>query len=163
MVRLTVLQLEEIEAIHSATLRVLNETGITLTHTAGREILVEAGARIQGNRVLLPPDLVESMLARCPKLVSIGSRSGRTVVLGDGSLHWHNLGGAREVYEPHTGQRRPATIRDVMDSTRLLDSLSGATTITPFFTPQDVSGAIMSLAMYRYALPNTTKPIQGPG
>ena len=163
MVRLTVLQPEEIEAIHSASLRVLNETGITLTHTAGREILVEAGARIQGNRVLLPPDLVESMLARCPKLVSIGSRSGRTVVLGDGSLHWHNLGGAREVYEPHTGQRRPATIRDVVDSTRLLDSLSGATTITPFFTPQNVPGAIMSLAMYRYALPHTTKPIQGPG
>jgi len=49
------------------------------------------------------------------------------------------------------------------DSTRLLDALDGATSITPFFTPQDVPGKLMSLAMYRHALPYTTKPLQGPG
>jgi trimethylamine--corrinoid protein Co-methyltransferase len=41
--------------------------------------------------------------------------------------------------------------------------MDGATTITPFFTPLDVPGPLMSLAMYRYAIPNTTKPLQGPG
>ncbi|NIV30065.1 MAG: hypothetical protein GWN58_11365, partial [Anaerolineae bacterium] len=35
--------------------------------------------------------------------------------------------------------------------------------VTPFFTPQDVPGPLMSLAMYRHSLPNTTKPLQGPG
>jgi trimethylamine--corrinoid protein Co-methyltransferase len=54
-------------------------------------------------------------------------------------------------------------LQDVRDSTRLLDALEGATTITPFFTPQDVPGEVMSLSMYRNALPHTTKPLQGPG
>ena len=53
--------------------------------------------------------------------------------------------------------------QDVRDSARLLDALEGVTTITPFFTPQDVPGELMSLAMYRHALPNTVKPLQGPG
>jgi trimethylamine--corrinoid protein Co-methyltransferase len=44
-----------------------------------------------------------------------------------------------------------------------MDALDGVTTVTPFFTPLDVPGHLMSLAMYRYAIPNTTKPLQGPG
>ncbi len=52
---------------------------------------------------------------------------------------------------------------DVRDSTRLLDALENCHTITPFFTPTDVPGGIMSLAMYRYAIPHTVKPLQGPG
>jgi trimethylamine--corrinoid protein Co-methyltransferase len=54
-------------------------------------------------------------------------------------------------------------LKDLQDCTRLLDALDGVTTITPFFTPQDVPGHLMSLAMYRHAIPNTTKPLQGPG
>ncbi len=54
-------------------------------------------------------------------------------------------------------------VQDVRDSARLLDALDGVTTVTPFFTPQDVPGPIMSLAMYRHTLPNTAKPLHGPG
>ena len=163
MVRLTVLTDEEVEAIHQATLRILGEVGIVLTQPEAREVLVGAGATVRDDRVLLPPDLVERAVAQCPREVAIRGRSGDTVVLGDGNLHWHNLGGARDVYDPHTGQRRPATVQDVRDSARLLNALDGVTTITPFFTPQDVPGPLMSLAMYRHTLPHTTKPVQGPG
>lgn len=163
MMQWSVLATEEVEAIHQATLRILAEVGIVLTHSEAREVLVGAGATVRGDRLFLPPDLVERSVAYCPSRVTIRGRNGDAAVLGDGSLHWHNLGGASSVYEPRTGLRRPATVQDVRDSTRLLDALDGATTITPFFTPQDVSGALMSLAMYRYALPHTTKPLQGPG
>ena len=78
-------------------------------------------------------------------------------------MNWHNLGGAREVYEPVSGQRRPATLQDVRDSARVLNGLDQVTTITPFFTPVDVPGEIMALAMYRHTLPQTTKLIHGPG
>lgn len=160
--RLCVLTDEEVEAIHRATLRILGEVGVVLTHPQAREVLAGMGAVVRGDRVLLPPDLVEHALAQCPRQVTVQGRDGRQVVLGDGSLHWHNLGGAREVYDPRTGDRRPATLQDVRDSTRLLDALASVTTITPFFTPQDVPGPLISLAMYRHALPHTTKPLQGP-
>jgi len=163
MVQLTVLTDDEVERIHQATLRILDEIGVVLTQPQGREILAGAGARVRDDRVLLPPDLVEQLTTQCPRQVTIRGRSGQTMALGDGRLHWHNLGGASTVYEPRTGQRRAAVVQDVCDATRLLDALDGVTSITPFFTPQDVPGPLMSLAMYRHALPHTTKPLQGPG
>jgi len=163
MIQLVVLTDEEVEAIHQTTLRILSEVGIVLTQPEAREVLTGAGATVRDDRAFLPPDLVERAVAQCPRQVTIRGRGGQTVVLGDGSLHWHNLGGARDVYDPHTGQCRPAAVQDVRDSARLLDALDNVTTITPFFTPQDVPGPLMSLAMYRHTLPHTTKPVQGPG
>jgi trimethylamine--corrinoid protein Co-methyltransferase len=163
MVHLNVLNNEEIEAIHQATLRVLNETGVILTQSEGRSILLDHGAKVQGEKVLLPPDLVENALSHCVSQVSLRGRAGKVETLGDGSLHWHNLGGARDIYDQRSGKRRQATIQDVQQSAILLDALETVTTITPVYTPQDTPGALMSLAMYRHTLPFTTKPVQGPG
>jgi len=154
---------QDVLAIHHASLRILAETGIVLSHPEAREILTSHGAGIKAGRVLLPPDLVERCLKLCPPQVRLRGRGGVTRVLGDGNLSWHNMGGARDIYEPRQGIRRPAMVQDVIDSTRLLDALENVSTITPFYTPQDVPGKSMSLAMYRYALPHTVKPLQGPG
>jgi len=153
----------ETEAIHQATLRILWEVGVVLTHPEGREHLAGAGAMVHGDRVRIPSDLVEWAIAQCPRQVTLRGRDGQTVTLGDGSLSWHNVGGARDVYDPRTGRRRPATVQDVRDSARLLDALDGVTAVTPFFTPQDVPGPLTSLAMYRHTLSCTTKPVHGPG
>jgi trimethylamine--corrinoid protein Co-methyltransferase len=163
MIELTVLSAGEVEAIHESTLRILSEVGIVLSHPEARDMLAAAGARLDSGRALLPPDLIEQAVAQCPGQVKVLDRPGRTVTLGDGSLHWHNLGGARDLYEPLSGQRHAATLEEVRKSTRLLDALDNATTVTPFFTPQDVPGPLMSLAMYRHALSHTVKPVQGPG
>jgi trimethylamine--corrinoid protein Co-methyltransferase len=163
MANLCVLSDDDVEAIHVASLRILSDVGILLTEPEAVEFLTGSGASVHGDRLYLPPDLVEREIAKCPSTVTIYGRDKKAVVLGDGTLHWHNLGGARDVFEPGIGKPRPATIKDVRDSTRLLDALDGATTITPFFTPLDVPGEVMSQAMYRYALPHTTKPLQGPG
>lgn len=161
--KLTPLTTDEVESIHQASLQILEHVGVVLTHPEGREILDGAGARIRGERVHLPPETIERALGQLPEKVSMRGRDGRTATLGDGSLHWHNLGGAPEVYEPASGLRRPATIADLRRSARLLDGLENATTVTPFFTPQDVPGPLMSLMMYRHTVPHTVKPIHGPG
>ncbi len=163
MRNLTFLSETEVEAIHSASLRILSETGIHLVQPEARDILTGAGATIDQDKVRLPPDLVEEQVTKATARVSIRGRNGTTKVLGDGSLHWHNLGGARDILDAGTMTRRNATVKDLQDCTRLLDAVAGATTITPFFTPLDVPGHLMSLAMYRHAIPFTTKPLQGPG
>src|SRR4030043_404392 len=163
MYKFRVMTESDIDAIHLASLRVLAETGINLTQPRACEILTGAGATIEKDRVLLPPELVEREVARSTTKVRLHGRSGAIKTLGDQTLHWHNWGGARDVYDASSGTRHKATLKDLQDCTRLLDALDGVTTITPFFTPQDVPGHLMSLAMYRYAIPNTTKPLQGPG
>ncbi len=154
---------EEIESMHQATLRILSEVGVILNHAGARQMLTDAGAKIQNERICIPPELVEDCIAKCPSRVSVRGRGGMIKTLGDGSLNFHNLGGARDIHNPATDEHRFAVLQDVRDATRLLDALPNCNTITPFFTPSDVPGELMSLAMYRHAMPFTTKPLQGPG
>jgi trimethylamine--corrinoid protein Co-methyltransferase len=163
MAALSLITSTEIESIHRATLHILSEVGLILNEAAGRKILTDAGAKIRNERVLLPPGLVEACLAKAGRKVIHKGRGGPAKTLGDGKLYFHNMGGARDIFDLASGTRRPALLQDVRDSTRLLDALENCHTITPFFTPQDVPGALMSLAMYRHALPHATKPVQGPG
>jgi trimethylamine--corrinoid protein Co-methyltransferase len=67
MIRLSVFDEQQVQTIHEATLRVLNETGVVLTHPEGRRLLEGAGARLDQDRVLLPPDLIEQASPRPPK------------------------------------------------------------------------------------------------
>lgn len=154
---------EEVKAMHEATLKVMSEVGITWTHKPSLDLLLEAGCTMNGNRVLMPPGLVMDCVAKANKRPKIRGRNGKVNELGSGDLYFHNLGGARDVFDARTGTRRIATDQDVSDSARLLDALPNAHTVTPFFTPQDVPGELMSLFMYRHTLPYTTKPVQGPG
>ena len=163
MPKFNILTPDEVESLHGASLRILSETGFVMTHAGARRIFTDAGASLKGERILIPPDVVEKCIAAAGKKVSVKGRGGSTKTLGDGSLYFHNLGGARDVYDSATGTKRYAAVQDVRDATRLLDALENCHTITPFFTPRDVPGALMSLAMYRHALPFTTKPLQGPG
>jgi trimethylamine--corrinoid protein Co-methyltransferase len=158
-----ILSERDIEAIHNATLRILSEVGLVLDHPNICDRLADSGATFNDGRVQIPPELVEESIQTCTKKVRIRGRNGNSITLGDGTLHWHNLGGARDIYNPLSGEIRRATAADVEQTTRLLDALDQATTVTPYCTPTDVPDQLMSLAMYRYALPHTTKPLQGPG
>jgi trimethylamine--corrinoid protein Co-methyltransferase len=163
MERLKFLSDDDIQAMHEATLRVMNEVGVIWTHQPSLDILMEAGCTVKENRVCFPADLVMDSIEKAGKRPCIRGRNGQVNELGGGNLYFHNLGGARDVFDARTGTRRIATEQDVIDSTRLLDALPNAHTVTPFFTPRDVPGELMSLFMYRHTLPHTTKPIQGPG
>lgn len=160
--RLEILSNDDLGEIHSATLDVLENVGIELTHTDIREVFKSAGATFEDSRVLLPSDLVESLLKKCPSKIKIKGRGGSSVNLGDGSLYWHNLGGARDISQEND-ERKLAKLNDLQNSTIILDSLDNVNSITPLFTPQDVEDKMMAISMYRYTLPHTTKPVRSPG
>lgn len=154
---------EDVKAMHEATLRVLQEAGVFWTHKPSLDILQDAGCTVKDNRVFFPPDLVLGSIAKANKRPVIRGRNGQVNELGGGNLYFHNLGGARDVFDARTGMRRVATAQDAKDAVRLLDALPNCHTVTPFFTPPDVSNEMLSLHMYCSALSYTTKPVQGPG
>lgn len=154
---------QDVQAMHEATLRVLNEAGVFWTHKPSLEILQSAGCTVRDNRVFFPPELVMDSVAKANKRPIIRGRNEQVNELGNGTLYFHNLGGARDVFDAKTGTRRTATTQDSKDAVRLLDALPNCHTVTPFFTPPDVSNEMLSLHMYRHALSNTVKPVQGPG
>ena len=164
MIQLRALGEEGVERVHAATLRILSEVGILLTHPAAQEMLAGQGARVAENRVYLPADLVAKCVAQCPHIVKVQGRDPqKTVVLGDGGCYPHNVGGTPNIVDAIGGKRRAAVRQDNVQAARLLDALPNVSTVTPFFTPQDVSAVSMALWMYYDAVANTTKPVHGPG
>lgn len=163
MIRLRVLGEQGVQQIHAASLRILSKVGVVLTHPGARDLLTAHGAQVRGDRVLFPADLVEQCLAQCPPTVKAQGRDpARAIVLGDGSLHAHNVGGVPNILDAD-GRPRPATRQDNIQAARLLDALPNVSALTPFFTPQDVPAASMALWMYYDTVANTTKPVHGPG
>lgn len=163
MERLKFLSDEDVQSMHEATLRVLSEVGVIWTHKPSLDILLDAGCTMNGNRVCFPPSLVMQSIEQADKRPCIRGRNGQVNELGSGNLYFHNLGGARDVYDARTNTRHVATDEDASNAIRLLDALPNCHTVTPFFTPPDVSNELMAMHMYRHALSNTTKPVQGPG
>jgi trimethylamine--corrinoid protein Co-methyltransferase len=159
---LTILSQDHVCAIHQATLGILSEVGIILDNAEACALLFDHGAWEHCGRVCLPPGLIETCLSRCPQQVTLHGRGGQ-VTLGTGTLHIHNLGGARDVLDAPGGDLRPATASDVAHSARLLDALQNVTTITPLYTPRDVPPSVMTLTMFDQTVRHTLKPINGPG
>lgn len=153
----------DVQAMHEATLKVMSEIGIIWTHKPSLDILLQAGCSMKDNRVLIPPDLVMDSVAKANKRPKIRGRNGTVNELGGGNLFFHNLGGARDVFDARTGTHRAATNEDCINATRVLDALPNCNNVTPFFTPPDVANEMMALHMFRHTLSNTTKPVQGPG
>ena len=100
---------QEVEALHQATLRILDETGIAAERAGQpRRCWPRPGRAWAEGRVCLPPDLVEGCIAQAGKQVTLRGRGGTVKTLGDGRLYFHNLGGARDIYDAGSGKRRPA-------------------------------------------------------
>jgi trimethylamine--corrinoid protein Co-methyltransferase len=154
---------DDVKAMHEATLRIMSEVGFIWTHKESLQILTDAGCTMKNGRICFPPDLVMDSVAKANKRPVIRGRNGKVNELGGGSLYFHNLGGARDVFDAKSCTRRTATQQDTIDAIRILDALENCHTVTPFFTPPDVSNELMALHMYRHTLSNTTKPVQGPG
>ena len=57
---------DELEAIHQASLTVLRDTGMDFLHPTARRMWSEAGARVDGERVRLDPDMVTELVASAP-------------------------------------------------------------------------------------------------
>ena len=57
---------DELEAIHAASLVVLRDTGMEFLHPTARKMWLEAGARVDGDRVRLDPEMVTELVATAP-------------------------------------------------------------------------------------------------
>lgn len=160
--RLTLSPLSQDELVHieEAALRILDEVGVAVLHAKAVEMMHGAGCRVEKGRVFIPPTAVEWALLNITPQQEEYTPDGRLAFrFGDGAVRFHNSGGPPFVVDLDSGQRRPATTRDVEDITRLLDALENVDTITPLFGPQDVPAELLEIASTAAMLRSTRKPV----
>jgi len=122
---LDILSPEEVSRLDEGLMRTLETTGVRMDHPRGRDILADAGCRvdISDNRVRVPEWLVRKSVALCPHSFPVRARDpGNDVVIGGDTLYFVSACGMQTV-DPLTGEARPATRREAIDGIRVLDAL----------------------------------------
>jgi trimethylamine--corrinoid protein Co-methyltransferase len=114
---------EDVERIHEASLRILDEVGVRLEHDGLVARALAAGARAGHGayEVRLPPEMVREHLALAPRTVELAARDGTTTVLASDSepVFWT----APVLYLWTGTERRPVTSEDLATIARLGDGL----------------------------------------
>lgn len=123
---LQVLSINERDQVHERTLKILSKTGVRVDTAQGRRFLEDAGAVVDEDThiVRFPRALVEASLDMAPKDFILGARrpdwdlkmnGGNCTMLIDGE--------ATFVLDRETGERRPPTFSDWLETTKLIDAL----------------------------------------
>ncbi len=124
--KLQVLSEDEKAQIHEKTLKILAETGVRVETAKGRQILKDAGAEVDETTkiVKFPRALVEESLRLTPKQFSLGARRpGWDLPMNSGECFLMPDGEGITIIDRNTGEHRPSTYNDWLESTRLCDAL----------------------------------------
>ncbi|MFM2070838.1 MAG: hypothetical protein RLZZ623_1101 [Actinomycetota bacterium] len=118
-----VLQADQIEEIHAASLRLLARTGLRVLSAEARAILVSAGCRADDLMVRFDPDFIEATIATAPRQFRLRARNpAHDLVIGGRHVVFAAVGGPAFCHDIDRG-RRPGTAAEQADYLRVIQSL----------------------------------------
>ena len=148
------------DLVHNKSVEILGEVGFCVPEPALLKRLQAAGFLIDGESqmVQIPADLLQSALAHLPHDVRLYDRTGTMAASLGQSSCFMGAGTPVNVLDLDTGQRRPATRRDVRHLVRLQDALPQVDIVRPTVTATD-QGECSDLVEIAELLCGTTKPV----
>ncbi|WP_397544633.1 trimethylamine methyltransferase family protein [Roseovarius salis] len=122
---LSVLSDTDVEQIHRAALKVLEEIGLADAPESGIAHLTGAGAVLgDDGRLRFPRALVEDMIARARRRITLHGRDGRhDLDLSGHRVHYGTAGAAVHMVDVENGHYRESTLQDLHDAARIADRL----------------------------------------
>jgi len=158
--QLRVLSETQIEELHLATLEILRRTGVVVLQEEARKLLKEAGAEVDGERVRIPPHLVEWAIRVAPPRVVLCDRDGNpTMYLEDNRCYYGTGSDTHNVVDPYTGERRRVLKADIVNVMKVCDYLPNIDFVMCMGIASDVLESISDLHHFEAMVSNTKKPI----
>ncbi|MDY0882928.1 trimethylamine methyltransferase family protein [Dongia soli] len=117
---------DQLEAIHQASLRILEEMGIEFLDAEAREILKQKGADVVpgSDRVRLDRHMVTEYVAKAPSQFTLHARNPEhNLIFGKDYINFGSVASAPNVSDLDRG-RRPGNFDDYADLMRLCQSLN---------------------------------------
>lgn len=153
---------DEIEQIHSTSMKVFEEVGIAVANDRARTLLEKAGARVDGERVYVPAELVAELVDKAPSTVNLCGRDPENdLVLEDRRVHLGTGGTALNVLDLETKKQRRATVRDMAEFAHVCDALENVHFFMLNTYPRGVPQDDADVNRFLPALLNTTKHVMG--
>ena len=162
--RISFLSESEIEAIHDASLRVLEKTGIKVMSKPALDILKKAGAKVdyETGHVSIPRNVVEEALKMAPKTVRYCARNPKyDFVLNKQETHFCGEGGPPFMVDWETGKRRYSTSEDIAQCATIADYLDHVDLIWPLGAGNDVPAPMRYIVDMCTDLRNCEKHVEG--
>ena len=147
--------------VHEATLAVLAETGIEVKYAPAAEVFARAGARVDGTRVRIPAELVESALKSAPRDWTIKPRDGDTLPIVLDAHHTYCGTGSDVLYvcDPDSRERRRVRRADIEGMAALCEKLPNIDFVMSMGLPEDAPQAVDDLVQVDAMLRGTRKPL----
>jgi trimethylamine--corrinoid protein Co-methyltransferase len=163
--KLKVLTDGQVDDIHEASLKILEKTGVRYDSSKAYDLLLKAGAAAHPTRkgvLTFPRSMVEESIKKIPPYGTYCARDPKNDMVFDGEHQYaHCLGGNPSMFDLETGQIRMATLKDVEDSTRVMDALPNCHSISNFVVGTDVPGPMLVVKTMQAMMKNTTKFLSG--
>ncbi len=110
---------DELEAMHLASLQVLEEIGMEVVLPEAREIFQKAGALVEGERVRIGRDIIEAAIGLAPAEFTFHARNPEhSIRIGGDWIAFSPVGGPPNCADADHG-RRPGTFADNQNFIRL--------------------------------------------
>lgn len=115
----------DVTAIHRCVMRLMEEVGFSGAIPPMVERVTQRGGRVCGNgRLHFPASLVEEVLRRSRRsFVAWGQTREHDLDIADGRVHFGSGGASPNIIDLETGRYRSATVRDLHDVARIVDTL----------------------------------------
>lgn len=160
--KLELLSRDQVDEIHSASVRVLEEAGVQIHDDGFLKFLGDAGINVDlgKKRARMQSDLIDECIKKAPKRVTLYAMDHKhDVELGDDKIYAHPLGGAANVIDLDSGEVRSSTLKDVENLTRIVDALPNIHTATMIVYPSDVPERLRDIYAVEAIIRNTGKNV----
>lgn len=157
--QLKVLSDDQIKDIHFAMLEVLNEVGVRVEYRPALELFRDAGCPVDfdAHIVRVPEHVLRKALASAPSRFTLCGKTPEYDVRVD-TENVYTIGGSSALWVLDLdGQRRPATLQDLVDLTRLQDALENLHICHALVVPQDIPQPGFDRILWATVMKNTTR------
>ena len=155
----------DIKRMHEAIVRILSEIGIKVPNRRGFDLFKEAGVKTDEEKqlVYISESLLEDCIDAAPSELTLYARGNpdNNIFVGGKRVHFGSGGTALNVLDLDTGEKRPSTLKDVQDVSKLLDYLDNVHfQVIPVF-PNELKERDVDINRFFAAVNNTNKHVQG--
>ena len=153
---------EEIEHIHLASLKILEEVGVIIQSDNALKLVADAGSDIDATRKIarIPQHLVNEAMVKVPSTIRLYSRDGKhDLMLESNRVHYDPGSTAYYLLDSETQEVRRPVSKDLADFVRLADGLEHIQAQSTALVVSDVPDTIVDRYRLYIVLKNSPKTI----
>ena len=142
--------------------RILCEIGIEVRGAPLRKRLLDNGLQTDsaGERILFPPEVVETAVASAPDCFTLYDRDGNQhAQIGGDHVYFTPGSSGLSVLDHRSGETRPATTADFVEYVRLADGLPNIAYLATAFSTNDIDPLVSDAWRLYLCLSGSRKPV----